>query len=92
MVINQLQGSATETHWPASKGTAAFTGPLPAVATEHFADVLREMKCKRCKSDPNLYERESAELYTLAYVDNLMIIGSKEMREAFIKNCLTKCF
>ena len=44
---------------------------------EHFTDVRREMKCQRCKSDPNLYAHESGELYILAYVDDPMIIGSK---------------
>ena len=56
---------------------------------------MREMKCKRCKSDPNLYVCESGALYTLACVDVSMIIGAKETREtceAFIKNCPIECF
>ena len=47
---------------------------------EHFAEVMREVKCKRC-----MYARENGALYILAYVDDLMISGCKEMREAFIK-------
>ena len=57
----------------------------PKLWQQHFSEVLHEMICKWCKSDPNLYTPETGELYNLAYVDDLMIVGSEEMREAFIK-------
>ena len=46
----------------------------PRLWQERLADVMRVMKCKRCKSDPNLYVRESGELCILAYVNDLMIL------------------
>ena len=42
------------------------------------------MGFRRCKSDPNLYCHESGRLYVLAYVDDLLVIGTDEMRKDFM--------
>ena len=39
---------------------------------------------RRCKSDPNLYCHESGRLYVLAYVDDLSVVGTDEMRKSFM--------
>ena len=39
---------------------------------------------RRCKSDPNLYCHESGRLYVLAYVDDLLVVGTDEMRKSFM--------
>ena len=39
---------------------------------------------RRRKSDPNLYCHESDRLYVLAYVDDLLVVGTDEMRQTFM--------
>ena len=39
---------------------------------------------RRCKSDPNLYCHESGKLYVLAYVDDLLVVGTDETRKDFM--------
>ena len=53
----------------------------PKLWQEHFAEV---MSFRRCKSDPNLYCHESDRLYVLAYVDDLLVVGTEEMRKDFM--------
>ena len=43
-----------------------------------------DLKIRRCKSDPNLYCHESGKLYVLAYVDDLLVVGTDEMRKQFM--------
>ena len=57
----------------------------PKLWQEHFAEVMTsKLGFRRCKSDPNLYCHESGKLYVLAYVDNLLAVGSDEIRKDFI--------
>ena len=57
----------------------------PKLRQEHFADVMiSKLGFRRCKSDPNLYCRESGKLYVLAYVDDLLVVGTDEMRKDFM--------
>ena len=52
---------------------------------EHFAEVMTtKLGFRRCKSDPNLYCHESGRLYVLAYVDDLLVVGTDEMRKSFM--------
>ena len=39
---------------------------------------------RRCKTDPNLYCHERGQLYVLAYVDDLLVVGTDEMRKSFM--------
>ena len=43
---------------------------------QHFASVMEKNNFRCMKSDPNLYVHESKKLYVLAYVDDLMFLGS----------------
>ena len=57
----------------------------PKLWQEHFAEVLTlKLGFRRCKSDPNLYCHESGKLYVLAYVDDLLVLGTDEMRRDFM--------
>ena len=54
----------------------------PKLWQEHFAEVMTsKLGFRRCKSDPNLYCHESGKLYVLAYVDDLLVVGTDEMRK-----------
>ena len=54
----------------------------PKLWQEHFADVMiSKLGFRRCKSDPNLYCHEPRKLYVLAYVDDLLVVGTDEMRK-----------
>ena len=55
----------------------------PKLWQEHFAEVMTT-KLGRCKSDPSLYCHESSRLYVLAYVDDLLVVGTDEMRKSFM--------
>ena len=58
---------------------------VPKLWQEHFADVMiSHLGFRRCKSDPNLYCYESGKLYVLAYVDDLLVVGTDEMRKEFM--------
>ena len=57
----------------------------PKLWQEHFADVMiSKLRFRRCKSDSNLYCHESGKLYVLAYVDDLLVVGTDEMRKEFM--------
>ena len=57
----------------------------PKLWQEHFAEVMTtKLGFRRCKSDPNLYCHESSRLYVLAYVDDLLVVGTDEMRKSFM--------
>ena len=57
----------------------------PKLWQEHFAEVMTsKLGFRRCKSDPNLYCHESGKLYVLAYVDDLLVVGTDEMRKEFM--------
>ena len=57
----------------------------PKLWQEHFAEVMTtKLGFRRCKSDPNLYCHESGRLYVLAYVDDLFVVGTDEMRKSFM--------
>ena len=57
----------------------------PKLWQEHFAEVMTtKLGFRRCKSDPNLYRHESGRLYVLAYVDDLLVVGTDEMRKSFM--------
>ena len=47
---------------------------------------------RRCKSDPNLYRHESGKLYVLAYVDDLLVVGTDEMRKDFMSRLTEEVF
>ena len=42
------------------------------------------MGFRRCKSDSNLYCHESGRRYVLAYVDDLLVVGTDEMCKDFM--------
>ena len=55
------------------------------IVPEHFAEVMTSrMGFRRCKSDSNLYCHELGRLYVLAYVDDLLVVGTDEMRKDFM--------
>ena len=57
----------------------------PKLWQEHFAEVMTaKLGFRRCKSDPNLYCHESGGLYVLAYVDDLLVVGTEQMRKEFM--------
>ena len=57
----------------------------PKLWQEHFAEVMTgRLGFRRCKSDPNLYCHKSGRLYVLAYVDDLLVVGTDEMRKEFM--------
>ena len=57
----------------------------PKLWQEHFAEVMTtKLGFRRCKSDPNLYCHESGRLCVLAYVDDLLVVGTDEMRKSFM--------
>ena len=57
----------------------------PKLWQEHFAEVMTsKLGFRRCKSDPNLYCHQSGKLYVLAYVDDLLVVGTDEMRMDFV--------
>ena len=56
----------------------------PQLWQSHFAAVMKKLGFRRCKSDSNLYCHPSKELYVLAYVDDLLIVGSPEKTEEFV--------
>ena len=57
----------------------------PKLWQEHFAEVMTSKHgFRRCKSDPNLYCDESGKLYVLAYVDDLLVVGTDETRKEFM--------
>ena len=57
----------------------------PKLWQEHFAEVMTsKLGFRRCKSDPNLYCHESGKFYVLAYVHDLLVVGTDEMRKDFI--------
>ena len=57
----------------------------PKLWQEHFAEVMTsKLGFRRCKSDPNLYCHASGKLYVLAYVDDLLVVGTDEMRKDFM--------
>eukprot|EP00439_Symbiodinium_sp_Y106_P005086 s6380_g1.t1 len=57
----------------------------PKLWQEHFAEVMTtKLGFRRCKSDPNLYCHESGRLYVLAYVDDLLVVGTDEMRKSLM--------
>ena len=57
----------------------------PKLWKEHFAEVMTsKLGFRRCKSDPNRYRHESGKLYVLAYVDDLLVVGTDEMRKEFM--------
>ena len=63
----------------------AMYGLRQAPKLEHFAEVMTtKLGFRRCKSDPNLYCHESGRLYVLAYVDDLLVVGTDEMRKSFM--------
>ena len=58
----------------------------PQLWQSHFAAVMRKLGFRRCKSDSNLYCHSSKNLYVLAYVDDLLIVGDPELQKAFLEN------
>ena len=46
---------------------------------------MKKLGFRRCKSDINLYCHPSKELYVLAYVDDLLIIGNPEKPKKFVE-------
>ena len=46
---------------------------------------MKKLGFRRCKSDSNLYCHPSKELYVLAYVDDLLIIGNPEKAKEFVE-------
>ena len=57
----------------------------PKLWQEHFAEVMTSrMGFRRCKSDPNLYCHESGRLRVLAFVDELLVVGTDEVRKDFM--------
>ena len=46
---------------------------------------MHKLGFRRCKSDSNLYCHSSCELYVLAYVDDLTIVGEPQQAKAFIE-------
>ena len=54
----------------------------PKLWQNHFADTMAKFDFIRCKSDANLYKHVDGNLYVLCYVDDLLIVGSKEHAEA----------
>ena len=57
----------------------------PQLWQSHFAAVMKKFGFRRCKSDSNLYCHPSKELYVLAYVDDLLIIGNLEKSKEFVE-------
>ena len=55
----------------------------PRLWQEHFAKVMAKLGFRRCKSDGNLYCHSSKQLYVLAYVDDLLIVGDSEQSKSF---------
>ena len=57
----------------------------PKLWQGHFAELMTsKLGFRRCKSDPNRYCHESGKLYVLAYVDDLLVVGTDEMRKDFM--------
>ena len=56
----------------------------PQLWQSHFAAVMKTLGFRRCKSDSNLYCHPSKELYILAYVDDLLIIGDAQKTKDFV--------
>ena len=50
----------------------------PKLWQQHLAATLESQGFRRMKSDPNLYYSASRKVYSLCYVDNLMIFGDKK--------------
>ena len=49
---------------------------------EYFAEEMTsKLGFRRCKSDPNFYCYESGNLYVLAYIDDLLVVGIDAMRK-----------
>ena len=70
--------------WKLKKATYGLR-QAPKLCPEHFADaMISKLGFRRCKSDPNLYCHESGKLYVLAYVDDLLVVGTDEMRQEFM--------
>ena len=70
--------------WRLKKGLYGLR-QAPKLWQEHFAEVMTtKLGCRRCKSDPNLYCHESSRLYVPAYVDDLLVVGTDEMRKSFM--------
>ena len=60
----------------------------PKLWQEHFAEVMTsKLGFRRCKSDPNLYCHESGKLYVLAYVDDLLVVGTEECERNSCPDC-----
>ena len=57
----------------------------PQLWQSHFASVMQKLGFRRCKSDSNLYCHPSKELYVLAYVDDLLIIGDEQKTKDFVE-------
>ena len=57
----------------------------PQLWQSHFASVMKKLGFRRCKSDSNLYCHSSKNLYVLAYVDDLLIVGNSELQKKFLE-------
>ena len=57
----------------------------PQLWQSHFASVMKKLGFRRCKSDSNLYCHSSKNLYVLAYVDDLLIVGDSELQKKFLE-------
>ena len=56
----------------------------PQFWQSHSASVMKTLGFRRCKSDSNLYCHPSKELYILAYVDDLLLIGDAQKTKDFV--------
>ena len=45
----------------------------------HFADSLQDMGFSRLQSEANIYVKKDSQIYILVYVDDLLIIGKKDL-------------
>ena len=57
----------------------------PRLWQDHFAAVMKKLGFSRMKSDPNLYVHVQKRVYVLAYVDDLMVFGSRAAIDHFTK-------
>ena len=57
----------------------------PKLWQEHFAEVMTsKLGFWRYKNDPNLYYHESGKLYVFAYIDDLLVVGTEDIRKDFM--------
>lgn len=53
--------------------------------TEHFADALEELKCKRCESNPQLYYNEEMKVGMEVHMDDFHGFGNKNDVGVFVE-------